>query len=151
MLDDPMRYEPAQAALLREQVNSLLPGVELWGAFYVHLLDDSNQNEIVQYLDGFTLATWDPEDLHTLDQDVARLAEKAPGKPIVYVLYMYDYQNDRKMPRELMQLQCEKSLALAKEGRLRGLVFLAVNNDPDTIIWTRDWIREHAEEPVIIQ
>jgi len=47
-----------------------------------------------------------------------------------------------------MQLQCEKALALAKEGRISGVVFLGVNNDADTVVWTRDWIRKVANEQI---
>ena len=55
------------------------------------------------------------------------------------------------MPRDLIELPCEKALTFAKQGRVRGLVFLAVNNDRDTIEWTRDWIQKHAEEKISVE
>ena len=150
LLDDMMRFTPPQVASLRQHLNAEAPGVRLWGVVYVHLFRDQamDQGEHIKLMDGITLWNWDPADFRDIEQNVARIEEMAPGKPITLGLYMWDYQNKGKMPRELMRLQCEKALALAKLGRVRGLVFLAVNNDAETITWTRDWIHEHAMEPI---
>jgi hypothetical protein len=120
----------------------------MWGVVYTKNFDDPLLPQYLPLLDGITMWTWEPEEIRNLDRNFARTEEMADGKPILIGLYMYDYLNDGKMPRELMQLQCQKALALVKKGRAKGLIFLAVNNDPETIIWTRDWIREHAEEPI---
>ena len=153
LCDDMMRFTPSQVESLRRQVNAEAPGVRLWGVVYVHLFRDQamDQGEHIKLMDGITLWNWDPADFRDIEQNVARIEEMAPGKPITLGLYMWDYQNKAKMPREMMRLQCEKALALAKQGRIRGLVFLAVNNDAETITWTRDWIREHATERIPVE
>jgi len=148
LLDDPMRFEPNQVANLHDQLGTFAPGVQLWAVMYELHLNDKKQDQILETVVGLMLWTWNPEKLAELDQYLERMEKLAPDKPITLGLYMYDYQNNRKMPRELMELQCKKALEFARAGRVRGLVFLAVNNDGDTIEWTRDWIRQHADEKI---
>lgn len=148
ILDDPVRWTPEVGASLRAQLHEAHPGLELWGAIYAWLFKDDNQMGFLPFLDSILLSFWYSEEIHDMEKHVATIEERAPGKPIVVNLYMYDYGHKRKMPRDMMKLQCEKALALAKAGRVKSIIFLAVNNDADTIVWTRDWIRRHADEKI---
>lgn len=138
---------PEHVAVLRRQVQAI-PGLKMWGIVYSKNLNDPLLKEYLQILDAVNFWVWEAEEVRNLDQRFTAMEKLAKGMPIVLGLYMYDYGKNRKMPRELMQLQCDMALKLAKEGRIEGIVFLSVNNDGDTISWTRDWIKKVANERV---
>lgn len=135
-------------ATLREQLAVSVPGIKMWGIVYTMNLKDPVLPAYLKLLDVVNLWTWDAEEIRNLDANFAAAEKLAAGKPIVLGLYLYDYGKNRQMPRELMQLQCEKALALARQGRVHGVIFLLVNNAAETVVWTRDWIRRAAGERV---
>jgi hypothetical protein len=45
------------------------------------------------------------------------------------------------MPLDLLQRQCEAALELARAGRIEGIVFLTINEDPEAVSWTANWIQ----------
>jgi len=45
------------------------------------------------------------------------------------------------MPLDLLKQQCETALNLAHAGRIRGIVFLTVNDDAETVGWAADWVK----------
>jgi len=140
---------PEHISTLRRELQASVPGVKMWGIVYTLNLNDPALHEFLQYIDIINLWTWQAEQIPDLDRNFATAEKLAGGRPIVLGLYMYDYSGKgRRMPRALMELQCEKALALAKQGRIEGIVFLAITNDTDTIVWTRDWIRKVGGEPV---
>lgn len=151
VLDDMMTsrkdrgLRPQHVAALRQEMARMGKSIKVYGNVYTKNFSDPLLPEYIPLLDGFLMAEWQADDLPKLKDNVATLARFGPGKPTMVALYLYDYGKNRKMPRHLMQLQCEKALELAKEGRITGIVFVMVNNDPDTVVWTRDWIRAHAE------
>ena len=63
-------------------------------------------------------------------------------------LYLYDYGDGRRMPKDLMELQCETARRLAHAGRIQGIVFLSIDNDADAVNWMADWIKRVGDEPV---
>lgn len=138
--------KPEDIGTLRHQLQASVPGVKMWGIVYTMNLNDPALPEYLKSIDVINLWTWQAEEIRDLDRNFADAEKLASGKPIVLGLYLYDYGKHRRMPRELMQLQCEKALALAKQGRIRGIVFLAVNNDAEAVAWTRDWIRKVGNE-----
>jgi hypothetical protein len=139
---------PEHIASLRRQLHSTLPGLNMWGIVYTMNLNDPLLPRYLKFLDIVNLWTWQADDLRNLDTNFAGAERLAQGKPIVLGLYMYDYGMKRRMPRELMRLQCDKALELAKQGRVQGLIFLGVSNDPEIIRWTRDWINKVGGEPI---
>lgn len=133
---------------LRRQLRSQLPGLRMWGIVYTMNLRDPALSKYLKVLDVVNLWTWKADKIPNLDRHVATMEKLAHGKPIVLGLYMYDYGGKRKMPRDLMEMQCRKALALAEQGRIRGIVFLSINNDPGTITWVRDWIKKVRNTPI---
>ncbi|MSO21652.1 MAG: hypothetical protein EXQ58_00035 [Acidobacteria bacterium] len=156
VLDDMMTSQknrglrPKHVAALRQEMAPMLKSTEMYGVVYTKNFNDPLLPEYIPSLDGFLLAEWQAEEIPKLKENVATLSKMAPAKPIILALYLYDYGKNRKMPRELMKMQCEKALDLAKQGRIKGIVFVLVNNDPETVVWTRDWIREHAGDPIVV-
>jgi hypothetical protein len=154
VLDDMMTSQknrglrPRHVTALRQEMAPMLQNTKMYGVVYTKNFNDPLLPEYIPLLDGFLMAEWQADDLPKLKENLATLSKMAPAKPTIVALYLYDYGKDRKMPRRLMQLQCEKALELAKEGRIEGIVFVMVNNDAETVVWTRDWIRAHSGEPV---
>jgi len=123
--------------LLREQC----PGVKLAGAVYTMSLDDEGLAHYIRELDTIVLATWHARDVVGLERNVARCEREYPGREIVLCLYMYDYGEGRRMPREWLQEQCETALRLVHERRVQGIIFLTINDDPESVGWVADWVR----------
>ncbi len=135
-------------ATLRQQLAASVPDIRMWGIVYTMNLKDPSLPGYLKLLDVVNLWTWRAEELRDLDANFAEAEKLAGGKPIVLGLYLYDYGKNRQMPRGLMELQCEKALALAKQGRVHGVIFLLVSNAAETVEWTRAWIARVAGEPV---
>ncbi len=72
---------------------------------------------------------------------VTRVERQFPNKPMVLGLYLYDYGDGRRLPLELLERQCETALGLAQSGRVQGIVFLTINNDPEAVRWTANWVQ----------
>ncbi len=86
-----------------------------------------------------------------LDENLARVEERFPGKRIALGVYLYDYGDRRQMPLELMQLQCEHALKWLHEGRIESAVLLGsylCDLGLETVEWTRDWISRVGDQQV---
>jgi hypothetical protein len=49
---------------------------------------------------------------------------------------------------ELHKRQCETALKLAHAGRIRGIIFLSVSDDPEVVGWTADWIKQVGSQKI---
>jgi hypothetical protein len=148
LLDDLTSLQVAQrgmtSAELEKVCESLRAGprrLQVWGVVYTMNLDHPGLHEYLRYLDIINLWTWRAEDLRDLETNLARCEALAPNKPVVLGLYMYDYGEGRPMRLDLMELQCATGLKWLKEGRIAGMVFLSITNEPAALEWTRSWIR----------
>ncbi len=81
-----------------------------------------------------------------LEKNVARCERLFPGKAIVLGLYLYDYGGGRRMPLDLLGRQCEAALKLAHAGRIQGMVFLTITDDPEAVSWTAGWIKRVGDQ-----
>jgi hypothetical protein len=133
---------------LRGLLRGVDPGLKLWGVVYTMSLDDEHLDAFVHELDGVLLAVWHARDVHILDQSVGKARALAKGKPIILCLYLYDYGENRLMPRDLLQLQCSKALELALAGKVQGIEFTLVNNDREAVVWTRDWLQRVGSQKI---
>ncbi|MBN1347331.1 MAG: hypothetical protein JXQ73_31865 [Phycisphaerae bacterium] len=127
------------------QIRSLLPGayrkVKIWGVVYTMNLDRKGVNEYIKELDVINLWVWHAKDVVKLEQYMAHCERQFPDKPIVLGLYLYDYGNGRRIPREFLETQCETARKLAQAGRIQGIVFLTINDDPEAVSWAAEWVR----------
>jgi hypothetical protein len=128
------------------QIRELLPGkyrpVQIWGVVYTMSLGRERINEYIQELDVINLWTWHAQDVVDLEKNVAHCERLFPKKPIVLGLYLYDYGGGRRIPPDLLEKQCQTALELAQAGRIRGIVFLTITNDPEAVGWTARWIQQ---------
>ncbi len=122
--------------------------LKIWGVLYTMNFNREGIDKYIQELDVISLWTWHAKDVADLEKNVAHCERLYPDKPIVLGLYMYDYGDGRRMPMELLEQQCRTALELAEQGRVRGIVFLTINNDADAISWVADWIASVGDQPL---
>ena len=68
--------------------------------------------------DVLTLWTWNSDELRTLEESLAGLEAIAPkGARIALGMYIWDFQNHKAVPLDLMEQQCELGLKWLKEKR----------------------------------
>ncbi len=126
-------------------IRALLPGkyrrIEIWGVVYTMSLSREGINDYIKELDVILLAEWHAKNVVHLERNVAHCERLFPDKPIVLGLYLYDYGAGRRIPRDLLETQCATALKLAQAGRIEGIEFTTIDNDPEAVAWTADWIR----------
>jgi len=132
------------------QIRALLPGkhrrVQIWGVVYTMSLNRKDINAYIKELDVILLAEWHAKNVVNLEKNVAHCERLFPDKPIIVGLYLYDYGDGRRIPRDLLEKQCEIALQLAHAGRIEGIEFTTINNDPEAVAWTADWIRRVGDQ-----
>lgn len=100
-------------------------------------------------VDQVCLWTWRPADLQDLEGNLTKLEKLVGDKPVFLGCYMYDFNDRRPLPVELMQRQTELGYQWLKAGRIEGMIFLATPNvdvDLEAVNWTRDWIARVGDE-----
>lgn len=133
-------FKPGHIQQIRELLAEDHDRIKVWGVVYTMNLDRPGMQDYMHELDVINLWTWHARDVVNLERNVETCARMAPGKPIVLGLYLHDYGEGRSMPRDLLESQCATALALARAKRVQGVVFLTIDNEPDTVAWTANWI-----------
>jgi len=139
---------PTDVARCRDRLHERCPGMKLWAAVYTMSLDRPGIGAYIRELDGITLWTWHARDVVDLERNVARVRREYPGKPVLVGLYLYDYGEGRPIPHDLLELQCETALGLARQGRAQGMIFLTINDDAEAVQWAAEWIDRVGDELV---
>ncbi len=132
---------PEHVRRVRRLVSTDGSGLKTWGVLYTMSMDRPDIGAFVRELDGIYLCEWHAKKLPQLEANVARCEKEYPGKPIVLGLYLYDYGDGRRMPMEMLELQCRTALKLAHQCRIAGVVFVTINNDPRAVGWAAQWIQ----------
>ncbi|MBI4582543.1 MAG: hypothetical protein HY717_00725 [Planctomycetes bacterium] len=133
-------FKPEHIRHIRELLPEKYRSVKIWGVVYTMSLNRPGIGDLIEELDVINLWTWHAKDIMELEKNVARCERSFPGKAIVLGLYLYDYGGGRRMPLDLLQRQCEAALKLAHAGRIQGMVFLTISDDPEAVSWTAGWI-----------
>jgi hypothetical protein len=123
--------------------------LDLWISCYTTYLDLPNIEKILGRCDVLIYATWHAKDLTNLEQNLSRLEDHMPHSRKVLGCYMWDYGENRPMPLDLMQHQCNLGLKWLREGRIEGMVFVAsciCDMGLEAVEWTRKWIQEVGNE-----
>ncbi|MBN2292556.1 MAG: DUF1080 domain-containing protein, partial [Pirellulales bacterium] len=141
-------FEPEHVKQIRKQLDKACPQVKIWGVLYSMNFNRDGVVPIVNETDVINLWVWHARDLPNLEKYVAHCEKTFPGKPIVLGLYLRDYGTNKRMTKENMEMQCETARKLAHAGRIKGVVFLTIDNDPEIAAWTADWIRRVGDEPL---
>jgi hypothetical protein len=140
--------KPEHIRRMRQEVAKKCPAVRIWGVIYTISFDRPNLGDYVKELDVLNLWTWHAKDTVDLEKNVAYCEGKYRDKPIVVGLYMYDYGDNRRIPMQLHKRQCETALKLAHAGRIRGIIFLSVSDDPEVVGWTAEWVKRVGSQKI---
>jgi hypothetical protein len=133
--------KPEHIQQMRQALDGKYAAITVWGVVYTMSFHRPRIDEYVKEVDAIALATWHAKDIVDLEKHVAYCEQKYPGKPIMLCLYLYDYGGARRMPPDLLKQQCETALKLAHARRIQGIAFVTINDDPEAVSWTADWIR----------
>lgn len=146
---------PMRASLTPEQLHELRKRLIIGGrriplhvVVYSHAIIPRAVHHL-RHVDAITLWTWDPNELRNLEQNLTRLEELAPDKDIVLGCYMYDFGKRKPLPVELMKQQTELGYGWLRQGRIKGMIFLAspiCDLGLESVEWTRQWIRRVGDE-----
>ncbi len=139
-------FKPEHIRHIREQFPGKYQAVKVWGVVYSMSLDRKLMDECLKELDVINLWVWHAKDIVDIDKYVAHCERVAPGKPIYLGIYLYDYGGERRMPLDLLKQHCEAALKLAHAGRIAGMVFLTINDDPQAVGWAADWIKRVGDQ-----
>lgn len=138
--------KPGDIRGVRELLAGKYRSVKVWGVVYTMSLGRRGIDDYIKELDVIHLWTWHAKDVPDLERNVAHCERLFPKKPIVLGLYLYDYGGGRRMPLDLLEAQCHTALRLAHAGRIQGIVFLTITNDPEAVGWTSRWIKQVGDQ-----
>jgi hypothetical protein len=140
---------PEHIRAIRDQLGADNTRLRIWGVVYTMNLRDPELGAYVRELDVIVLPTWHARDLPKLEENVAYCAAQWPDKPVVVALYLHDYGEGRSIPPDLLRHQNETALALARDKRIHGIVYVTIDNEPETVAQTAQWVREHTGQSPI--
>lgn len=123
--------------------------LDLGVTLYTHQLEP----RLVPHLElcnVISLWTWKSEDLKDLEANFAALKKLLPEKRLLLGCYLWDFGNQKPMPLERQEKQCELGLRWLLEGRIEGIIFLATNLadlNLEAVEWARAWIERVGGRP----
>ena len=139
----------AQLRKIREELNNVNGRrLDLAVTLYTHQLEPGIMSHI-DLCDVVTIWTWKSEDLKDLESNFAKLKQMMPTKRIMLGCYMWDFGNNKPMPVERMERQCEIGLKWLKEDQIEGMIFLATpicDLNLEAVEWTRGWISKVGDD-----
>jgi len=120
--------------------------LDLWLVWYTYQLDYPI-SDYLELCDVITLWTWKGAELEALDENIAKLAAKTPGKRRLAGCYMWNYGEKKPLTIEEMQFQLDRYEDWINQGVLEGIVFCSNcigDIGLDTVDLTRAWIKRVA-------
>lgn len=147
------RYSLETIAEMRNRLHSFpLRSLDLWVVWYKHQL----HFPIEEYLAIFdVIAYWNwtitPKELDTLEEDLAFVVEKSPGKRRFAGCYMWNYGEGRPVTIHEIRTQCETFQKWIHQGDIEGIIFLSNNLadlDLEAVEWAKKWIQEVGDEEI---
>jgi hypothetical protein len=141
-------FRPEHIRQIRQSLDDKYAALKIWGVLYTMSFNRPKIDDYIKELDVINLWTWHAKDVANLEKNVAHCEQKYPGKPIVVGLYLYDYGDGRRIPMDLLQQQCATALKLGVAGRIQGIVFLTINDDPKAVGWVAEWVKQVADQKI---
>ena len=147
------RFSLEQVDEFRERLHAAARRLELWVVIYAYQLG-METGEYLARCDVVTFWNWWGRELHDLEENFARLEDRAGDRPKLLGCYFNDLGDaedggDGVLPLDLMRHQCETGLRWLRDGRLDGIIFLGnpvCGLGLETAEWTRQWIAQVADE-----
>ena len=121
-------FKPEHIRQVRQLLSGEFARVQLWGVVYTMNLDRENINDYIEELDVINLWTWHAKDVVDIEKNLTHCERLFPEKPIILGLYLYD--------------------KLAHARRIEGIVLLTINNDPEAVAWTANWVERVGNQTI---
>ncbi len=134
---------------LRGRLNLGFRKLDLGVTLYTHQLEPRLVPQL-ELCEVISLWTWKSEDLKDLEANLAALKKMVPDKRLLLGCYLWDFGNQKPMPLERLEKQCELGLRWLLEGRIEGIIFLATNLadlNLEAVEWARAWIERVGGRP----
>jgi len=141
-------FKPKHITAIRDLLPDKYLDIKIWGVVYTMNMRQPGMDEIIKALDVINMWVWSAKDVVDLEEHVAYIEALTPEKPIVLGLYLHDYGGGRNIPQNLLEAQCQTALKLAHAGRIEGIVFLTIDNNPEVLQWTADWIEKVGNQKI---
>jgi len=142
------RLTPDELRAIRREVDRAGKPLDIFVTYYYRRFLDLDLEDYLEMMDVVTL--WgQADDLPKLEETLARVRGKMPGKRLMLGCYMYDFGRKAPVPLDLMEHQSETGLRWLREGRIEGMIFLGntvADLDFPSVEWTRRWIRAVGDE-----
>lgn len=160
ILDDffvePEPSNPARArasletiAGMRERLHSLPRPLDFWIVYYKREFP----YDVADYLSLFDVVTyWNmmaPAELSELEDDIATLVARTPGKRRLAGFYMWNYGEGKPLTLHQVQAEAQAYYDAIKRGDIEGIVFCSnccADLGTEAVDWIRGWIREVGNE-----
>jgi hypothetical protein len=148
---------------LRDQIKASGKPLDIWVTLYTHEVNPERKNSKIPFkscapplanflgeFDVLTLWTWDSTEIPELEANLTALEKIAPKNArIALGIYLWDFQNKKPVPLELMKHQCELGLKWLKEGRITDMIFLAntmLDVGMPSAEFSREWVKKNGGE-----
>ena len=125
-------------------------GAGFIGSNFIRQFMKNNSEIKIVNLDKLTYAGR-KENLQDLESNFEKLKQMIPEKQIWLGCYMWDFGNNKPMPKARMKKQCRLGLKWLRQGCIEGMIFLGTNIcdlNLETVEWTRQWIAQVGDEPL---
>ena len=132
----------AEFAHIRTELDMADRPMELAVTWYMNEMTELD-SRAMDCIDTLVLWTWNAEELPMMEERFARIEQNYPDHKKMVGLYIYDFPNQRPVPLELMEHQCETALRWLREGRIDGMVVEANSTMGvgfESELWLRKWL-----------
>jgi len=124
--------------------------LDFWIVWYTHQLN-ADIDDYLELFDVITLWTWKPGDLINLDSNLEKCVERTVGKRHLAGCYMWNWNEAKPLPMDLMKYQLDTYYHWLKDGKIDGVVFCAntiVDLGLEAVDYARNWIAEVGNEKI---
>jgi len=97
------------------------PRLPISATIYTMSLDRPELPALLPYFDQYLVPLWHADQIDTVPPALDRLAEMTGGKPALLCLYVFDFGNERPLPRDLMQRHLDMAERLLLEQKVVGM------------------------------
>ncbi len=146
------RHSPQSIVAMRDRLHNFSKRpLDLWVVWYKRGL----AADVDDYLKIFDVITfWNMRasaELAELDNDIAQVVRRTPGKRRLAGCYMWNYGQGKPLTIPEIKAQCEKYYGWIQKGYIEGIIFCSnccADLGLEAVEWTRDWIKKVGDETV---
>lgn len=138
------RYDVEDVEKFRDRLHGFARRkLDLWIVLY-ELQLDFDLRRYLDLCDVITFWTWKGSNLKNLNENLAKVIERTPGKRRFAGCYMWNYGEAKPLTIDDMRCQCETYCEWMEKGELEGIIFCSnciMDIGLDAVEWTKQWIK----------